>query len=88
MSRIDNPEQLLQLRLHYAAVEGALGVARAAQQTADTAIAQYLTMLGTLIGVELRPGDSARVDWHTGEVLLEHAREPALNGVVPVEVPR
>ena len=80
MSRIDNASQLANLRLKHAAVEGAISVARVAQQAVDAAVQQYLETVSMLSGEPIGPGDQVRIDWESGEVLVE-GRERLPNGV-------
>jgi hypothetical protein len=81
MTRIDNAEQLSRLRLRYAAVEGALAVAQASQQTAQQLAMQYLDLLSAFTGEHFEPGCRVNVDWDTGEVHKEAQLEHSLNGV-------
>jgi hypothetical protein len=81
MTRIDNQQQLAQLRLRYASVEGALAVAQNAQQTAQQLAMQYLDLLGTLTGEHFEQGVRVTVDWKTGEVKVQSEVEHSLNGV-------
>lgn len=81
MTRIDNVQQLAQLRLRYASVEGALAVAQNAQQAAQQLAVQYLDLLSTLTGEQFEPGCKVSVDWNTGEVTTQPEIEHSLNGV-------
>ena len=74
MTRIDNPEQLLQLRIRYA-------VAVAAQQTAETHVRQFMEAVAVLTGLEMGQGDRVQVDWDTGEVHVQGAHDLVPNGV-------
>jgi hypothetical protein len=78
--RIDNPTQLAQLRLRYAAVEGSLSVAQAAQAAAESHARQYLEMLSMLTGLHIQPGARIKVDWDSGDVSVE-SEEHSTNGV-------
>lgn len=68
--RIHNRTQLQQLRVAYAQLEGALHVARTAQQAAEALGAEYLSRLSLVVGEEIPPGVRVSVDFKTGEVTI------------------
>lgn len=75
MSRIDNPNQLAQLRLQYAAAEGALAAANAATSAANQLARKYVENIAMLTGDEIGEGDQIHVDWSTGEVTVARGQE-------------
>lgn len=70
MSRIENTQQLAQLRLQYATTLGAQEAAAAAQQAAMAAAQRYVEMISMLTGETIPHQAQVHVDWRTGEVTV------------------
>jgi len=79
--RIDNPQQLRQLELSYASVQGAMAIADAAGIRAREMANQYLSQVSMLTGLRMQDGTSVSVDFETGEVELTQHALPTMNGV-------
>jgi len=81
MARIDNREQLHQLELRFAHVQGAIAVAQHASAEAQELVKSYLEAVGLVAGISLGPGDQVTVDWKSGEVHVELPLLDSKNGV-------
>jgi hypothetical protein len=86
MSRIENEQQLKQLRSRFDQVQGAMALHQAMEQQVQASIRGYLEHVSLLAGIEVGEGDRVTVDWKDGEVTVEHANvvgghELVANGV-------